>query len=44
MRVGGEGFGNNGKLTDPLKSLVNVNVIFDYYTQLVRLDAPYVSK
>ena len=33
-------FGNNGKLTKPLKSIVNGNGIFEYYTQLAPLDAP----
>ena len=37
-------FGNNGKLTKPLKFLVNRNFIFEYGAQLAPLDAPYVAK
>ena len=35
---------NNGKLTKPLKSLSNRNVIFEYDTYLAPLDAPSVVK
>ena len=44
MDTSGWAFGNNGRLTKPLKSLVNRNGIFEYDTQLSPLDAPYVAK
>ena len=40
----GGGVGNNGKLTKPLKYLVNSNGIFEYNTQLAPLDAQYAAK
>ena len=39
----GGGFFNNGKLTKPLKSLVNTNGILEYDTKRAQLDAPYVE-
>ena len=33
---------NNGKLTKPLKSLVNRNNILEYDTQLAQLDTPHL--
>ena len=41
--IGGVFF-NKGKLTKPLKSFVNRHSIFEYYTQLLPLDAPSVSE
>ena len=40
----GRAFGNNGKLTKPLKPLVNENGIFEYDTQLATHDVPPVVK
>ena len=40
----GGAFGNNRKLTKPLKSLVVGNGIFEYDTQLAPIDAPYVAE
>ena len=42
--MGGGGVGNNGKLTKPLKYIVNGNCILEYDTQLAPLDAPSVVK
>ena len=40
----GRAFSYNGKLTKPLKYLINRNGIFEYDTQLTTLDAPSVAK
>ena len=40
----GGGGGNHGKLTKPIKSLVNGNGIFVYEIQLAQLDAPSAAK
>ena len=42
IRVGGE-FDNNGKLTKPLKYLVNWDGIFEHDTQFEPLDDLYVA-